>query len=98
MKVMLALSLVAFVGCGSFGQGFRDGMAGEAPAAIADAIDKKLGDNFSELSDTIRHIPKPEPPPDNTMGYGLGVLIATVIANALKGGVRSMAKKKGGEA
>lgn len=97
MRYTLPLLLLALAGCG-FGQGFRDGLTSEAPAAIADAIDKKLGDNFSELSDTVRNIPKPSAPADNTVGYGLGVLIATVLANALKGGVRSIAEKKKGNA
>lgn len=69
----------------------------ESPGILADAIDKKLGDDFRDLSDTIRSIPKPPAPEDNTVGYGIGTLIAMIAANALKGGLRSVAKKKSEE-
>lgn len=88
-------------GCG-FGAGFRDGMQDHGAAlmadTVADAIDKKLGDNFKELSDSVRTIPtgipKPEKPEDNTLGYTLGTLAALIVSNVLRGGVR-LAKEKG---
>lgn len=90
--VVLALGMLG--GCvpaREFGAGFRDEMARQSADVMADAMDAKLGDDFKELSEAVREIPKNIPqnnPADGTLWGGLGTLAALVLSNAIRGGVR----------
>lgn len=102
MKYLYVVLALGMGGCG-FAQGFRDRgleMAGEMSAdALGAVVEKKLGDDFKELSEAVKSIPgslpKPlEPDPSKqTIWYGLGSLAAYIVGSLGKGYVR---KNQGG--
>lgn len=103
LVAMVAILALATGGCATdFGHGFRDGLAREGAAmtadAVADAIDKKLGDDFKEVADGLRGLPgqfpKPPDPKDNSTAYTVGTFLALLLANGIKGGVRHFGGKK----
>ena len=95
----IALLLLVAVGCQGFGAGFRDGAmksAAEMSAdALGDVIDKKLGDDFKELSAAVKGLPGefPKPPADEPLkdsaGYTAGALVAYLLGSLGKGLIRS---------
>lgn len=103
-KLALVVLFVPFVlaGCQTAGgKAFIDGFTREAASqladASADALDKKLGDDFKGLGDTVREIPKGLPQAPNAGELGLlgtlGMLAAKLIGDGVKGFVRSKSKK-----
>lgn len=97
----IVLLLGALVGC-QFAHGFRDRgleMAGEISAdALAEVVDAKLGDNFKEVSESLKglpgQLPKPASPAEEGILYTLGGLAAYILGSFGKGAVRKYAGKK----
>ena len=106
-KLLLLVVLTGVIpvlsGCQTAGgKAFIDGFTREATSqlaeASADALDKKLGDDFKGLSDTVREIPKglPKSPDAGTLGLlgTLGMLAAKLAGDAVKGFVRTKVTKE----
>jgi len=103
--VVLALALGGCVPAREFGQGFKAGLEREAVDAVAgaaaDAVDRKLGEKFSGVSETLRSLPDKMPkPPDrdpsqDTLWYGIGGLAAYLVGSFVKGGYRKYQEKTG---
>lgn len=101
MKILLVvpLALVLCSGCQGFGQGFRDESARQLAEITGEVVEKKLGDDFKEVSDGLKKLPdglpKDSPAQDGAL-YTLGAIVAYVIGSAGKGLLRSKLTKKDG--
>lgn len=99
------LALLALAGCGSFGNGLRDGfeaslrdsVVSSVSAVVADKVERK----DAQLAEAIRNLPgsmpKPAPAPepkDNTVSYGLAFLLAKLVGDGVGGLVRSKVTRR----
>ncbi len=105
MKWLGALVLLTLAGCGSFGQGLRDGfeaslrdsVVSSVSAVVADKVEKKDAALAEAIRNLPSQLPKPAPPTepkDNTVQYGLAFLIAKLLGDGVGGLVRSKVGRK----
>jgi hypothetical protein len=104
VKILLVLPFVLVLcscqtaGGKQFIEGFTREATSQLAEASADALDKKLGDEFKGLTDTVRGIPAgiPQGPGAGELGLlgTLGMLAAKLIGDSVKGAVRSKFGKK----
>ena len=100
MKILLVVPVaLLLVGCQGFAQGFRDESARQLADITADVIEKKLGDDFKDVSDGLKklpdQLPKDTPAQDGAL-YTLGAIVAYIVGSAGKGFLRSKMTKKDG--
>lgn len=96
MRVLMLLVLVFTLGGCGFAQGFRDESARQLAEFAASEVERKLGDEFSGVSEALKgvgeSIPKKEPLNDGLL-YTLGGLVAYVVGSYGKGKIRERREK-----
>lgn len=94
---MLALGVGGCAAARDFSSGFTDEAWKQGANIAADAVEKKLGHDFSDLSGRIDALPKPQKrdPSSDTIWYGIGGLAAYILGSLGKGLLRSKFGPKG---
>lgn len=101
LAVFLAAAMLSGCqGAGGFGRGFRDEGLRQAAELGAEAVERRLGDDFAAISAGLREIPARLPAPrssaEDGLLYGLGGLAAYILGSFGKGMIRSKLNGNGG--
>lgn len=97
VKTLLLLMIpLPLLGC-SFAQGFSREAANQLADIAAGEIERRLGDDFAQVSDALKEVPSHVPGPTETGGSAaLGALLAIVLGGVGKG-MLAKRRKRGEE-